>query len=522
MFVVMASVEARSVAPRPLSSGRSWQHRPIIAIPFLILIALALIFRCGFGPAVLHDSLSIYWVWADQFTAELARGHAYPRWLPDSYAGLGAPVFYYYPPLAFYLTGAFGLLGFSTYASLIAAFGSSFAASGIGCWYWLRQRSAQPLLGAVLFMAAPYHLFDYVDRGALAESVAIALIPVMAIGLRRIAEDRSGLVLAAVSYAALIATHLPLALLTSVFLIAPYAIWHRRRMARFTVAIALGIGSAAIYLLPALALEPYHDGAQLYRAPAFRTAFWSIFSGNWSDPTYAMIFLIMAALVASAAIIVVRQRDRWAAFAIAVMAIVAGFVPFFWSLPMLGQVQFPYRALPIAEFALVTAWARLPLDRRFALHIGALPLLVSAIILPGFYTSARDLDRLKHLHPDTYEYLPRGVLAPNETKASLREVLASRVPAPRVEGKVVEERFYFPAWSCGTAESRTQLLVHDPSCRPQLIMTPSEKVGAALSVLSILILMLLAWTRSASTAITRSLFVGRGRQLPSTKLNLIK
>ena len=58
---------------------------------------------------MLHDSFWIDHVWASQFTALLREGVIYPRWLPWSHEGLGSPVFYYYPPLAFYLTGAFGL-----------------------------------------------------------------------------------------------------------------------------------------------------------------------------------------------------------------------------------------------------------------------------------------------------------------------------------------------------------------------------------------------------------------------------
>jgi hypothetical protein len=70
-------------------------------------------------------------------------------------------------------------------------------------------------------MAAPYHLFDFTARGAQAESLAIAFIPLIAIGLRRIAEGRGGVIFTALAYAGMVFTHLPLALLASVFLIAP-------------------------------------------------------------------------------------------------------------------------------------------------------------------------------------------------------------------------------------------------------------------------------------------------------------
>ena len=491
-----ARFEASPVVLGQPDPAVSWQQRPAVAFAFILVLALALVLRGFLGPTGLHDSLAIYWVWADQFTAELARGTLYPRWLPASYGGLGAPVFYYYPPLAFYLTGAFGLAGLSTYASLIAAFGTAFAASGVGCWYWLRDRSNHPLIGAGFFMAAPYHLFDYVDRGALAESVAIALIPVLAIGLRRIAEKRGGIVATAVAYAAMIGTHLPLALLTSTFLIIPYAIRHRGRIAGFALASALGIGTAAIYLLPALALEPYHDGAQLYRAPNLRTDYWSLFSGNWSDPTFAMVVLIIATIALAAALIAIRQRDRWAGYAIAIALVVAGLLPFFWSLPLIEKVQFPYRALPIAELALATSLARLPRDLTPAIKIATIPLLVSLAILPGMYDAPRNIERLQKVHPDVYEYLPKGVLKANQTNASLSEVLTPRIPPPHVEGVVVEPRFYFPSWSCGTEEPRTKLLMHTRGCRPYIVGTAPERLGELISVLTGMALLLFGWASS--------------------------
>src|SRR4051794_39714536 len=293
-----------------LSTG--WQEKAVIASPALLLLAAALAIRPPLGPTVLHDSLAVYWVWADQFSAELARGTLYPRWMAASDAGLGTPVFYFYPPLAFYLTAMFRLSGLTTYWSLIATFGSAFAASGFACWHWLKGRSNYPVLAAAFFMAAPYHLFNYTDRGALAESVATVFIPLIAISLRRVAKRRGGIVSAALAYAALICTHPPLALLVSIFLIAPYVLLHRARIVEFVAAIVAGIGLAAICLVPALTLAPYHDVAQLYRAPDLRTDYWSLFSGHWNDVTFTMVFVIAVAIVAAAALPALRQRDRWA------------------------------------------------------------------------------------------------------------------------------------------------------------------------------------------------------------------
>jgi hypothetical protein len=479
------------------SGNSAWQQRAAIAYPLLILLGMLIVLPANSGSALLHDSFAIYWVWADQFTAELAHGNLYPRWLPLSDGGLGAPVFYFYPPLAFHLSGIFGLLGFSTYGSIIAAFAAAFSASGIGCWHWLKGRTSQPLLGASFFACAPYHLLDYTLRGAIAESVAIALIPPLAIGLDRIRQVRGGRMLAAISYGAMICTHLPLALLVSLFMIAPQLLLSPRKLIGFATAALLGIGLSGIYLLPALALEPFHDVGQLYRTSNLRTDYWSIYAWNWSDPTYVVVMAVIIATVLAATLPVIRRRDGWASYAIITSLIAAGVVPFLWSFPLLAKVQFPYRVLPIAEFALATALARVGTRDFLEKAAFLFPVLLSMMIIPGFHMPQDSLARLESLHPDVYEYLPKGVMKPGQTQARLSDVLAPRRPPPRVPGLVVEQHFYFPSWSCGRPEPRTQLLMHEPSCVPRLLWTVPEKIGLMISIVSALLLTLLSlsWPR---------------------------
>jgi hypothetical protein len=472
-----------------------WQERRAIAYVFFVALGVALVIPANLGGPMLHDNFAINWVWADQFTAALARGNLYPRWMPLSNGELGAPVFYFYPPLGFHLAGLFGLLGFSTYYSLIAAYAAAFAASGITCWHWLKGRSNHPLLAAAFFVVAPYHLYDFTVRGALSESLGIAFVPLIAIGLRRIAERRGGVVFAALAYGGLICTHLPLALLVSIFLIAPYALLHRRHLLDYAIATVIGIGVAAIYLVPAFALQDYHDVAQLYRNPPLRTDYWSIYGFHWDQKGYATIFAIIAALILTASRPAFRQCDGWARYAIAIALVVSGIIPFFWSLPLLHQVQFPFRALPLAEFGLATAVARLPRGKGLRLAPVELPLLLSLFILPGFHLEGDVMQRLQSTHPDVYEYLPKGVIKTGQTSASLQEVLAPRVPPPRVPGMVVEPHFYFPSWSCGTEEPRTQLLMHEPSCKPHIVWTAAEKIGALISALAGLALLALGLLR---------------------------
>jgi hypothetical protein len=500
---------------KPLDT-RPWWQSMLAAYGLFALAGFLLVLPSLNGPPMLFDSFGISWVWADQFTAEIARGNLYPRWLPLSNAGLGSPAFYYYPPLAFYVAAVFGLAGFSTYASVIGTFGASFTLSGIAAWHWLRERSAaHPLLGGLLFMAAPYHLFDFTRRGALAESFAIAFIPLVALGLQRIANGRSP-VLAAVAYAAMIGAHLPLALLASVLLIAPYALWHRRRLPAFAAAVAIGIGLAAIYLMPALLLERYRDGAMLYRNDYLQPAYWAFERADFALGFVASVFIVMGALAALAVALWIKHHDRWALYALVVLAICAGLVPGFWSLPLLPKVQFPYRAIPLAEFALITALARHQIRALQLTMLIPLALLSASFVNQPQRSDQTRLHQLQARHPDVEEYLPAGVIAIDDIDARLDDVVQGRLPPPQVPGKVVEPVFYFPSWSCGSMHEPSKLLMHDPACRPKIVWTREEKAGAMISLLSLIALGLLALWHGATARTVRSF--GAAWPRPRTKL----
>lgn len=379
-------------------SPKIWKERHHFAIcgaAFLILLPALL------GPPMLRDSFWISWVWSDQFTAELAKGNLYPRWLPDANGGAGSPTFYFYPPLSFYVSGLIGLL-IPTYWSIVACFGVALTLSGYTMLAWLRD-TKRPLLGAILFMAAPYHVLDFYSRGAQAEFLAISLLPLVALGLRRAGEGRR--VLLAFAYAALILAHLPLALLTSVFLIAPYCLW-RRQVRACAPSLVTGMAIAAIYLVPALALNAYRHSELLWADPQYHAKNWSLIFPH-EGPVWGMRKVFAAVLLGSfipiGVLWVARQRIE-AGYASACCIIAAGVVPAIWALPLLREVQFPFRMLPLIEFAIATGIASAPLTRRM-LQIAALPtvILSPVFVLVHQQENVPTMEHLKSFHPDTPE-----------------------------------------------------------------------------------------------------------------------
>lgn len=468
-------------------------------------VALLLMVPAVFSSPMTHDSFWITWVWADQFIDELASGNLYPRWLPNSHGGLGSPVFFYYPPLAFYLTGLFGLAGLATYPAIVATFFVGLLSSGFAMYAWLKDTAKAPLAGALVYMAAPYHLLDFYGRGALAEFLAIALIPLIALGLRRAIDGRIGL--AAVSFAALILTHVPLALLVGVFFAAPYVLYLSgrswRMLFRCGCALLLGIAISAIYLLPALALEPFRDSAQLWTDAHLKPENWSILSSvpGPSPGMRAVFVAILLALVPPILLLIFSAAGRAAGvYSAACWIIAAGLIPGLWSLPLIEAVQFPFRLFPLLEFGIATGFAHVGFSRLTAWLAASPGIALSAFVLAILDERGRfTISNLAASHPDVPENLPPGDRPFSwPSKWALRLATAHQQPR-QVAGYSVEPVFYFPSWevecqgrkTATFPEPRTKLLMYKGAgCERGLAATEFEKAGGGISLLALLVLLL--------------------------------
>lgn len=490
------------------SSDPANKQQTFAAFAVLLLMAVVLALPAALGPLRLNDSFWIDLVWIEQFASELGRGVMYPRWLPLSHGGLGSPVFFYYPPLAFYLASGFALIGLSSFMALIAAFAAATLLAGVSVYLWLKEQSRAALAGALLFMVAPYQLFNFYQRGAIAEFLATAIVPITLIGVRRMQKGRrGGAALTSLSYAALIMSHLPLALLASLFLIGPYVLINAWKspvtLMRIGAAFGLGFAASAIYLVPAIALEPYRSSADLWTLHYLQPSTWNLWSAEaWSDQTYRAVLLVSAALAVPSVGLIVRNRSPWAIWAAICLAISVGAFPVIWTVPVLREVQFPFRLLPIAELAFVTAAALSARDRVPWLMIWVSFLLMAGFIIGAKPESANFGDRaLRDVHPDVPENLPPGK-RPYSWPSRWALEMGARHRQPQFDGRItVDPVFYFPAWQV-RCESRiaetfpdpkTQLLAYEgQGCSRKLVRTRPERIGAFVSLAALLILVSLS------------------------------
>lgn len=114
------------------------------------------------------------------------------RWVPDMGFGNGFPLYNYYNPFPYYVGALLSFIfGYIVSAKLL--FLMPLLVGPIGMYFFIKDLWGKTagLASAVLFMFAPYRALDVYVRGALAESIAIALIPFIFYFLLRLIREGS-------------------------------------------------------------------------------------------------------------------------------------------------------------------------------------------------------------------------------------------------------------------------------------------------------------------------------------------
>lgn len=227
---------------------------PLVAIVIAAIALMLPAFIRGF-PA--GDDAAVYFRRVVEFREALAEpGVFYPRWLASANDGGGSPAMLYYPPQSFFVTSAFGLLTKNILTAMSLSCWLGLTISGISMYLFTRHLfdRAGALAAALLYMAAPYHLFDLYQGSALAEFWSFAWIPLIFDGVYRISKGKGwgAVVYLAASSGLLLFTHTPLSfavtLLLPVFALVLTRDW--RHLAQVAMGLVWGATLAAIYLAP--------------------------------------------------------------------------------------------------------------------------------------------------------------------------------------------------------------------------------------------------------------------------------
>lgn len=443
----------------------------------------------------------------------LGGGNFYPGLVAWSNGGFGDFSLRFYPPVLYYLLAASRALAGSWYAGSLLLFALLSAAGCVGVYVWAREfvgRGAAAWGGA-LYAFVPFHLNDLYNAAFLGQYAAGAALPFAFAFTERVARgegararDVAGL---AASFALLVLTHLPLAVIGSLSLLL-YALlrvrWRahglEKTLARLASGVLLGLAASAFFWATMLAEKSW------VRIGTRRAGAWADYGRNFLFQTtvypetvgvlwvnvvaVAMLAMFLPAFVLWRGRRGLDEKSAGGAKTVAVL-LVFSFVmatplsrPAWDAFGPLREVQFPWRWLAVASPAgplllalSVPLWAEKLREHGRAMGASVVAALVVLVALATSFV-LRDADYLPRAKFDARlaelpgsdslsDWFPAwaGETAPRmntEVEAAGREVLIEEWAAERrtfrvAAGATTDARvraFYYPHWLATDARGR--------------------------------------------------------------------
>ena len=449
----------------------------------------------------------------------LRDGVLFPRWFPDLYGGRGSPFFNYYSPFSYYVAEVFHIAGFSYINSVKACFSLSFVLSGVFMYFFARDKVGEypAVLAAVLYMYAPYHLYDVYIRGDLAESFAFVFLPLILYSL-----ERGRVLMGAFSYAFLILTHNVSALLFTGFLAVYIPIFRKELpLHKVSLALFLGLTLSAFYWVPALFEKGLVniENVLMFSPGQNSIGFYEIIS------KVGIIPMILA--LGAVAISKERRTRVLGVILLAIIFLVTKYSSFLWNIPLVEYVQFPWRLFAIAALltSLLGAIAASKIKSGRIILALSLLIVISSLGSIGYSqyipVSEDDITREELKDYNTgltfaQEYLPRGAKI---LRAPANEVIE---PLTHVNLEIKEKScnslafeyggageiikinyYYFPGWNAyidnELADLQTDeaglILLEVPEASHKIMLkfesTTVRRVSTFLSFFSFIVLILL-------------------------------
>ena len=366
------------------------------------------------------------------------QGIAYPRWASLAHWGYGEARFLFYPPASWALGGALGAFlpwkvvpGAYSWLALVLAGLSMYRLAR----EWLPGRDA--LFAAALYAVNPYHLLIVYWRSAFAELLAAALLPLLFLRILRLNQPgiRPVLGLSLVLTAAWLTNapaavmiHYSAAALALILAVAARS-WHP--LTRMALAVVLGAGLAAFYLIPAAYEERWVNIGEVL-APGVRPQDNFLFT-TITDAEHNR-FNLLVSVIAAAEIVALaavawfsrswrhRQKHAWLLLAgwscISVIAMLSLTNPLWQYLPKLRFVQLPWRFLLSLNSALALLLTMA--TRRWSMRSLACAALLAVVTIAGYriqqpwWDKAADVEEMSDAISDgtgfegTDEYVPAG------------------------------------------------------------------------------------------------------------------
>ncbi|MDX1974610.1 MAG: hypothetical protein SFT92_02925 [Rickettsiales bacterium] len=217
--------------------------------------------------------------WAKSFSEQFWSGEWYPRWLMALYDGMGDPVFFYYPPLAYWFTSLFHplvALDSTYFLTLNTAALVAFFLSGVSCYHWLLRHVSlkSAFIGALMYLWFPSRIwFEYNFIYLYSQHLSYILLPLIMMGIEDLLAGRKGGILRyGICQGLLIMTNVPITIVFSGIPLLYAALstpWRRypKLILPIATALLIALGLSAMFWLPQQAYLSYINSSDIWNNP---------------------------------------------------------------------------------------------------------------------------------------------------------------------------------------------------------------------------------------------------------------
>ena len=443
-----ATLDGTVVSSAGLKSSSRKRPLWLFVLPLLALSFLGLFGWIGtpMGHSYVHNL-----PWFIAFNDGVWSGELWPRFLPGLWWGMGGLDFIFYAPIPFWIASTLGT------ASCLGQCGPDTAFALGGAWLFILCAPAMyvlargflprnfAILTALIYVILPYKLVgDWFLRQAVGEIAVAIFLPLLVHFLLKLGRGEKAGIGFALSFAAIMLSHLPSALITVLFTAIFATVqssfftqkgWVRaRRLATIGAFGALGVALAGAYWVPALVLLDTVSPDVLFN-PFLNPRMWVFFDGV-VEPMMELTTPLKIILISSLAVVAVlvwwSNVDRWLKVLSAVPVVFAlwfnsPLAGILWVTEPFQSIQFPYRIFIVSELglalglgALVWKASETP-SRLKRMAFLAAPLLMGLAAIPlGFAVEEQYPKEDVHYEAGTMEYLPKPFFEPMWAEAKAR------------------------------------------------------------------------------------------------------
>ncbi len=272
------------------------------------------------------------------FYEALRNGQFPVRFLARLNNGFGYPVANFLYPLFMYIGTPIHILGFSFVSTIKIIFGISLLSSAVFSLLWLRKKfdNLSSLIGSLVYLYFPYHLWDVYKRGSVGEVLALAIVPFI---LWQI--ERQSLFFISIGIALLILSHNSLALLFLPIILIYYYL-SKKDIKKILFSLVFGLGMSSFFWLPAL-IEKRFVIFDKVLVSDFSEYFVNLQNINLIGLVFLLSFLLTFLIFRR-----IKDKNYWLFFIVSVVCLFLIFPisSFLWPL-FSSFIQFPFRLISV-------------------------------------------------------------------------------------------------------------------------------------------------------------------------------